>query len=592
MREPRTLADFFHVWSTSTPAPVLIDARHGAADTLVAPEVVARVAGLALGLKDLGIQPGDRVALLCGNRPEWHIIDMALQHLRGVNVSVYTTLLPDQVAYILKDCGAKAIIVDCPEQLAKVAEIRAGLPDLAHVALIDGDGGDGVVPFTSLVKSLETAEAGRVLGEMRDAVAPDDLATLIYTSGTTGRPKGAMLSQDSLVCNASNSSSVMPWPEGGEVALSFLPLSHVLERLVDYIYFLKGISIAYCEVPELADALRRVRPHLFTAVPRVYEKIREKIYDEVSHAPALKRALFHRAIAVARASYRSGHKGSAYHLFDALVYKKLRAALGGRVRFSISGGAPLSARVGEFFQSIGVRVLEGYGLTETSPVITVNPFDAPKLGTVGRPIPGVEVKIAADGEVLTRGRHVMKGYWHDPEATASAIDRDGWLATGDIGEMGDDGYLRITDRKKDLIVTAGAKNVAPQPIENSLTASPLIENAVLFGDRMPYIVALIVPAFDALAQWAEGQRIVVRDRRTLLEEARVVAEYQRIIDEVNASLARFETVKKFRFVTEPFVIGTELTPTLKVKRRVVAERYRLALDEMYGEEEQAGADRE
>lgn len=289
-------------------------------------------------------------------------------------------------------------------------------------------------------------------------------------------------------------------------------------------------------------------------------------------------------------SVRTGRRGLRFRLFDLLVYSKVRAAMGGRLRFSISGGAPLPVFIGEFFHAVGVKVLEGYGLTETSPVITVNPFHRCKLGTVGPPFPGVEVRIAPDGEVLTRGRHVMKGYWKKPEATAAVLDAQGWLATGDIGELDSDGFLRITDRKKDLLVTAGGKNVAPQPIEGQLTASPLVENAVLFGDRKPYIVAFIVPAFEALEAWASRQGIPVSDRAALLGRPEVVAAYQEVVDAVNAGLARFEAVKKFRLVAEPFTIADgHLTPTLKVKRRVIAERYATVLAEMYEEGTPGGA---
>jgi len=546
-----------------------------------APEVARQVAGLARGLAALGIGRGDRVALLCGDRPEWHVVDLAVLHLAGLDVPVYPTLLASQVRPILTDSGARAMIVENAEQLSKVAEVRASCPELQHVILIDGEPPPGVRTLASCVEPVSDADAEAYLGACRAAVQPDDLATLLYTSGTTAEPKGVMLTHDNFVFDAINAAGVMPWP-AGDVALAFLPLSHVLERLIDYIYLLKGVTIAYCGILEAGDALRRVRPHLFTAVPRFYEKVYDRIFHEISSASGLKRSLLRSAVHAALASVESGRRGLAWHVFDLLVYSKIRAAIGGRIRFSISGGAPLPLFVGTFFHGIGVRLLEGYGLTETSPVITVNRFDRVRLGTVGEPIPDAEVRIAPDGEVFTRGRHVMKGYWNKPERTAAVLDADGWLATGDIGVLDADGFLRITDRKKDVLVTAGGKNVAPQPIEDKLRASPLVENAVLFGDRKPYIVALIAPSYEGLAKWAGERGLPTSDLKSLLEREDVIAAYQEVVSEVNRDLARFETVKKFRLVSEPFTISAgELTPTLKVKRRIVEAKYSGTIAGMY-----------
>ncbi|MFH1175875.1 MAG: long-chain fatty acid--CoA ligase [Acidobacteriota bacterium] len=502
----------------------------------------------------------------------------------AADVPLYATLLAPQVGQILQDSGARAAIVENDEQLAKVVEVRGSCPALKEIILVDGTPPGGVRTLASCIVSQGQEEAEAYLEQRRAEVQPGDLATLIYTSGTTGEPKGAMLTHDNFVFDAVSSASRVPWAGGGEVALAFLPLSHVLERLVDYIYVFKGASIAYCGVLEIAETFRRIRPHLFTAVPRVYEKIYDKVFQEVAHGSTLKQALFRRAVEVAVSAYRTGQKGFLYHIFDHLVYAEIRAAFGGRLRFSISGGAPLPVFVGEFFHSFGVMVLEGYGLTETSPVITVNTIEKHRLGTVGRVIPGVEVKIAWDGEILTRGRHVMKGYWGKPEATAAVIDADGWFATGDIGELDPDGMLRITDRKKDLLVTAGGKNVAPQPIENQLKASPFIENAVLFGDRRPFIVALLIPGFEALERWAQERAIPIADRAELITRPEVKALFHEIVEKVNLGLARFETVKKFQLAPEPLTMEKgELTPTLKVKRRVIETKYAGLIDAMYAE---------
>jgi len=582
MSEPRTTLDLFACWRQSDPEPALIDARGGAETRIPAPEVVRRAAGLAKGLARLGVEKGDRVAVLSGNRPEWHVLDVAVHHLGALNVPIYATLLAPQVAAIVRDSGARAIVVENADQLAKIAEVRDTCPELRDVIVIDAVPGRDVPTLGQCTEALDLADAVALLEECRPRVAAGDLATLLYTSGTTGEPKGAMLTHDNFVFDALASAGEVPWPVRGEVGLSFLPLSHVLERLVDYIYFLKGVTIAYCGVLEIADAFARVRPHLFTAVPRVYEKIYDRIHQEVAKGSDVKRALFKKATEVALADYRAGRRSFLYGVFDRLVYPKIRHGFGGRLRFSISGGAPLPPFICEFFHSVGVLVLEGYGLTETSPVISVNTPARHRPGTVGPVIAGVEVKIGSDGEIFTRGRHVMTGYWNKPEATAAVIDPEGWFATGDVGELDRDGMLRITDRKKDILVTAGGKNVAPQPIENQIKVSPLVENAVLFGDRKPYVVALLVPVFEELERWARERGLAVADRAALLSLPEVVAEYQAVIDGANRDLASFEAVKRFALVPEPLTMdGGELTPTLKVKRRVVEKKYAALIQRLY-----------
>jgi long-chain acyl-CoA synthetase len=586
MSTPTTLPEVFRVWRTTEPEPALIDARGGADRRVPAREVGAQVAGLALGLAKLGVQKGDRVALISGNRPEWHIVDFALHHLGAINVPIYTTLLPPQVAHILADSGAKVCIAETAELVGKVLEARRLCPELAHVLLMEGEPSPGVLALHQCLEPVPVEKAGEVLDGMLGNVSPQDLATIIYTSGTTGEPKGAMLTHDNFVWDALAAASVADWPPHKEVALSFLPLSHVLERLVDYLLFAYGATIAYCGILEAGEALRRIRPHLFAAVPRFYEKVYDRIMAEGNHGSALKRKLFRAAVEEALRAYRTGKKGLWFKILDKLVLAKIRAAFGGRLRFSISGGAPLPVYVGEFLHAVGIYVLEGYGLTETSPVISVNTTRKAKLGTVGPPIPGVEVKIAPDGEILTRGRHVMKGYWNKPEATREAIDPEGWFHTGDVGELDEEGFLRITDRKKDIIVTAGGKNIAPQPIENQLKTSRFVENAVLFGDRKPYVVALLVPNFEELTRWAAQRGLPTQDRSALLQHPEVLQLYQGIVDGVNANLARFETIKKFRLLPEPFTMdGGELTPTLKVKRRVILQRYGELVESMYAEGE-------
>ncbi|MGQ9495017.1 MAG: AMP-dependent synthetase/ligase [Thermoanaerobaculaceae bacterium] len=590
MNQPTTLTEVFRLWRTSQPEPALIDARGGGEKRLAASEVARQVAAFALGLQKLGVKKGDRVALISGNRPEWHVVDFALQHLGAVNVPLYPTLLPQQIANMLRDSGAMMGIAETPELLRKLLEAGTSCPELKYTVLLEGEPPGGSLAWSQVTVEITREEAAQVLDGMVGNVKPEDLATIIYTSGTTGEPKGAMLTHDNFVWDALAAASVQDWPPGQEVALSFLPLSHVLERLVDYILFIRGFAIAYCGILEAGEALRKIKPHVFAAVPRFYEKVYDRIMAEGSHGSPIKQKLFQAAVREALQAFRTGKKGIKFKLLDALVLKKIRAALGGRVRFSISGGAPLPVHVGEFFHAVGILILEGYGLTETSPVISVNTARKAKLGTVGPPIPGVEVKIAPDGEILTRGRHVMKGYWNKPEATREVIDQDGWFHTGDVGELDEDGFLRITDRKKDILVTAGGKNIAPQPIENQLKISPFVENAVLFGDRKPYVVALIVPNFEELTHWAGAQGIATDDRASLITHPEVVKLYQGIVDQVNRNLARFETIKKFRLLSEPFTMdGGELTPTLKVKRRVILQRFAHIIEAMYAEGEAPGA---
>ena len=401
-------------------------------------------------------------------------------------------------------------------------------------------------------------------------------------------------SHDNLVTNVLNSAHRVP-VQREDLALEFLPLCHVLERMVGYIYMWKATSKAYCSVYHVGDLIGRIKPTLFVGVPRFYEKVHQKILERVAEAPAVRRALFQWALGVGRQAAIARIAGkdlgallsARYNAADRLVLSKVREALGGRVTHCLSGGAELPIHVNEFFHSLGISLVEGYGLTETSPVISVNGVRAGelRLGSVGKPLSNLEIRLADDGELLVRGPSVMKGYWNKPKYTAEVFDDDGFLLTGDIAEIDDDGFLLIIDRKKDIIVTAGGKNVAPQPIESQLKHSPLVDAVVLIGDRRPYIVALFSPAFDELERWAKGNGIEVADHAELVTHPDVVGEYERLVDGVNASLARYEQIKKVRVLPEALSLEAgELTPTLKVKRRVVEERYAEMIEEMYGKE--------
>ncbi len=554
-------------------------------------EFFRRTAALAAGLERLGVRRGDRVILLSDNRPEWHIADLAVMDLGAIDVPVYGTLTPSQIAYQAKDSGAVAAIVESPEQVRKFLEVRGELTDLKHLIQIEGTTADGVLSLEEVFDSGDAGDAQDVFWQRAAKVSGDDLLTLIYTSGTTGLPKGVSLTHDNLVQNVLASQYRAPLTKDDDFGLEFLPLCHVFERMIGYLYMSVAISKAYCSVYHVGDLVAQIRPTVFAGVPRFYEKVYDKIMDKVSSAPVVRQALFNWAVGAGRKAYPARLAGRApsglgFALADKIVLSKIRGALGGRIRFCVSGGAPLPLFVNEFFQSIGIWVLEGYGLTETSPVIAVNGAAPGKtrLGTVGQAIDKVEVKVAEDGELCVKGPSVMKGYWNLPDKTAEVFDADGFFKTGDIAEVDDEGFIRITDRKKDLIVTAGGKNVAPQPIENELKRSALVDNAVLIGDRRPFIVALLSPNEEEMARWGVAHDMAGAPVDELTRNPQVVAAFARVVEETNARLARYEQVKRFKVLPLMLSIeGGHLTPTLKVKRRVVEQQYQELIEAMYEE---------
>ena len=553
-------------------------------------EFFRTTAGLAEGLAGLGVGRGDRVMLLCENRPEWHATDLAVLSLGAADVPIYGTLTPAQIAYQANDSGAVAAIVDGPAHMASFRQIAASCPTLRHLVQIDGSPEPGVVGFAELVSSGASAAAGdRFWDRARDA-KEDDLITVIYTSGTTGEPKGVPLTHRHLVENVLAAAPRVPL-DRRDLALEFLPLCHVLERMLGYAYMWRAASRAYCSVYHVGELIAGIHPTIFGAVPRFFEKVQRRVIEVASRSP-VKARMLRWALAVGReASHRQLAERPAdarlaveHRLADRLVLSKVRAALGGRVRYCISGGAALPLHVAEFFHAAGVKVLEGYGLTETSPVIAVN-APAPgqlRLGTVGKPLDNLELAFADDGELLVRGPSVMRGYWRKPAATAEAFDPRGFLRTGDIAALDDGGFLVITDRKKDLIVTAGGKNVAPQPIETELQRSPLVEHAVLVGEGRPFIAALFSVQADALARWAAQQGIVYAELAELTRHERVVAAFGELVHGVNAGHARYEQIKEFRILPSTLSIeGGQLTPTLKVKRRVVEQEWAALIDDIY-----------
>ena len=548
------------------------------------------------GLDSLGVGKGIRVALLSENRLEWAVTDLAVLRAGAIVVPIYPTLIPEQVAYILNDSGPGVVFCSTAEQVEKVLGVRDQVPSLEHIVSFDSLDRAGLLTLEEVQHRGETrkdaaSDVGRSV-----LVEGDDVATIIYTSGTTGDPKGVMLTHDNIVQNVLSLMKVIEIsPE--DSYLSFLPLSHIFERMGGYYAMIyRGVQINYAEsIDTLLENLLEVRPTAVFAVPRLFEKIYERTVATAEQGGALKRKVFFWAEEVALNCAQRDIRGESIgavlklkcKIADAMVFAKLRDRMGGRIRFFVSGGAPLSENLAGFLYSAGLPVLEGYGLTETSPVISVNTFEHIRFGSVGKPIPGVEARIAEDGEILTRSRCVMKGYYGRPEKTAEVLGEDGWFHTGDVGRFDEDGFLYISDRKKDIIVTANGKKVSPQPIENRLKRLNSVAEVALIGDKYKYVLALVVPDFDWLEDFAASEGIENGDLRDLLDKERVRAVYQAAIDEVNADLARHEQIKKFALLDRKFTVETgELTPTMKIKRRAIEENWSKVIDGL--REEDAG----
>ena len=550
------------------------------------------------GLTSLGLNPGDRVAILSENRPEWTMSDLGILTAGGVSVPIYSTLLGWQIAYILNDSGSVIVVAADQEQLDKILQIRKEVPSMREVIVMDppADLSPDVRTWKSVVdlgRETESREGREGFDRRVARPGTDDLATIVYTSGTTGNPKGAMLTHGNIGSNVATSSELLPIKQG-YVSLSILPLTHILQRMVDFIFLNVGAVIAYNDdLQKVGENLQVVKPDVFVAVPRLFEKMQARILDNVAAAPPLRQSIFRWAMGVARERlpYRVESKPLPFPLSlksalaEKLVFGKILERLGGNVKFTVSGGAPLSAELAAFFIGAGLEIYEGYGLTETSPVIAVNKPGTRRLGTVGPIIPGVEVKIAEDGEILTRGPHVMKGYFNNEEATRAAIDDEGWFHTGDIGHLDEDGFLKITDRKKDIIVNAYGKNIAPQPLEGLLKTSPFIGTPVLIGDRRKFLAALIVPNFERIEGEARKRGIRYEGFADLVKNETIRGIFQKEIDRFNENLDRQEKIRKFAILHEEFTIeGGEITPSMKVKRKVVTEKYRHLIDEMFQDE--------
>ena len=606
---PGTLnALFFNAIGTYNKPDAMLVRADGHWDPISHASILERVRRIALGLAELGVRRGDRVAILSENRPEWALADWACLTSGVADVPIYPSLPAEQLPYLLTDSGCVAIFVSTVAQAEKIHSVRAQVPRLVHVIAFDETARHSADVTLREVEArgaiADTPERATEWERDATAVQPDDLATIIYTSGTTGAPKGVMLSHDNVHSNVAATRRVIPM--NNDTALSFLPLSHIFERMGDYWFFATGTSIAYVESFDLVPiAMQEVRPTIALSVPRLYEKMFARVLENALAGGAIKKRIFFWARRVGERwadEKLAGRPPSAslalqYAIAQKLVFSRLKARTGGRLRYFVSGGAPLASEINKFFYAAGLTILEGYGLTETSPVIGVNTPEDFRIGTIGKPIDGVEVKIAPDGEILTRGPHVMKGYYNRPDATDEAIDSEGWFHTGDIGTIEDD-FIRITDRKKDIIVTAGGKNIAPQPIENLVKTNKYVSQAVMIGDRRKYPVMLVVPNFDHLEHWAGLRNIIWTDRSQLLAMPTIHAKMENEVRSKLTGLAAFEMPKKISLLAQDFSVETgELTPTLKVKRRTVEKTHKALIDGLYdahdpslaGAREQPGA---
>ena len=594
----QTLNDILLVVCKNRRERVMLQKRASGWVPISSAEIYRNVVGVARALESWGIDHGDRVAILSENRPEWTITDFAALALGAVTVPIYSTQTADQTSYILNDSGARVIAVSTKSQLEKILAIQRHTA-LERIIVMDAVETAHAVPMSQLMlpgpPGLDPEIGDAPFDARSRAILPDDLATIIYTSGTTGTPKGVMLTHGNMASNIASSMEGFGFGTKDEVSVSFLPLSHVTARHVDFALLYRGVALAYCpDIARLPQVLTEVRPNIFIAVPRVYEKIRQQVILKTSGFP--KSAIYRWALAVGRdhrAETLAGISPAAIswkmRIADRLVFSKVRSGMGGEAEEFISGGAPLGRELAEWYADIGIPIHEGYGLTETSPVIAVNTPRSHKLGTVGKPLPNVEVRIASDGEVLVRGPSIFKGYWNRPDETRAAFV-DGWFKTGDIGQLDADGFLSITDRKKDLIKTSGGKFIAPQPIENSLKLNSLIGTAVVLGDRRKFPALLIAPHFTVLEDWARANQVPFATREELVANPKVQALYEGIVEEMNQNLARFERLKRVLLVPEEFSAadGT-MTHTFKVRRRGIEERYRTQIEDMYAKAELAGS---
>jgi long-chain acyl-CoA synthetase len=565
-------------------------------------DVNDKVRNLAVALHKTGIGPGDRVAIWSENRPDWNIADLALLALGAVDVPIYTTQARHDIEYILSDAGVRTIFVSSAF-LAEALELKKSGRSLARVISFDGSNDGGSDEQVDLLQELIAIgeklnlEDPALYDRLSGSVVPDDLATQIYTSGTTGEPKGVMLTHANLAANVIFSYRWEELEDARDLALSYLPLSHIFERGMWYVFMYAGFTVAYAESLEAVPAnLLEIRPTLMTSVPRMFEKMYARILEKGTSLPAPRRQLFLWGIGVARRWAERTDRGqrtglalaSSHFIADRLVYGKMREALGGRVRALISGGAPLAPEIAYVFAGAGITILQGYGLTETSPTIAGNTLKFNRIGTVGKVVDGVQVKIAPDGEILVKGDNVTIGYFNSPEKNREAFTDDGWFCTGDIGKIDSDGFLSITDRKKDLIKTSGGKYVAPQRIESLIMSSRFVSQVVVVGNQRKFAAALVVPSFEMLRSYARLKGISYASGAELIKDPKIIDLIQRQIDKYTANLSRYEKVKKVALLERELTIDAgELTPTMKPRRRFIEQKYQSVIDALYAEAQAA-----
>jgi long-chain acyl-CoA synthetase len=587
-----TINDLFRrVAAAANPRAILWQDEFGQWQPISSDQIYQRVRALAQAFLSWGAQKGDRIALIGENRWEWAVTDFAALAIGAVDVPIYPTLTGEQIAALVADAGCRIAVVSTRQQFDKLNAVR-GKTSLDRILMMDSAAApEGAIAFSQVLAGADErgAERDPIFDALARSVEPKDLATLIYTSGTTGEPKGVALTHGNISANQ-NIAPVDFNFTPADALISFLPLSHVTARALDYIMYTFGVQVAYCsQFDKLPKAMREIRPTVFVGVPRVFEKIRQEVERRTALSPIKKRLLAW-AVGVGAGHLETVYDGRRptsplWKLADKLVYSKVREAFGGRVRIFVPGGAPLGIDTAKWFASVGIALWEGYGLTETSPVIALNTPRIHRMGAAGMPLANLELKLAEDGELLVRGPSVFSGYWHKPEANAEAFDAEGFFRTGDIGHIDTDGFLFITDRKKELLKTSGGKMVAPQPIENKLKTNLMVAQAALAGDRHKFISVLLSPNFSALEEWARHHGIQAKDRAELVADSRVVALYAEIVREVNGSLANFESLKRFRVVPEEWTQESgELTPSMKLKRRVITSRYAAQIDALYADE--------
>lgn len=588
INQVKTISDFYYFQLQHTPrTDAFTQKENGKWTPLSIQDFVAKSQHFSLGLMKLGIEKGDRIAIISSNRTEWHLTDLAAQQIGVVNVPIYPNITEEDYAYILNDCGAKVVFVSNTELLNSIENIKANVPHLKHIYTYDKIEGKN---HYSAVIELGKNENTDSIATIKNQITEDELATLIYTSGTTGKPKGVMLSHKNLVSNVLASEERLPIGDNYRI-LSFLPLCHVFERMIDYLFIYKGISIYYAEsIETIADNLKEVKPHLFATVPRLLEKVYDKIVAKGSDLSGIKKALFFWALELGLEFDPQEDKGWWYNfrlkIANKLIFSKWREALGGNVVAIVSGGAALQARLARVFTSAQIPILEGYGLTETSPVIAVNSLlkGGTKIGTVGKPLANLDVKIADDGEIIVKGPSVMMGYYNLPDESKAVFDENGYFHTGDIGELVNGQYLKITDRKKEIFKTSGGKYIAPQVMENKFKESRFIEQIMVIGEGEKFAAAFIQPDFLFLKDWCDRKGLACNTNKDMVSNERVIARIQQEVDSMNDNFSNYEKIKKFELLSEPLSIDSgELTPTLKLKRKNVLAKYQDLYTKIYNE---------